>query len=676
MADLKITELNAATTLVDADLLTAVTDVATTAVNKKITWTNAQGAMTKVGKVTVTQPATGSTLTVAEGSTLATSGAYSTTLTATGATNVTLPTTGTLATLAGAETLTNKVAITSATVNATTFDTNVAAAGVTLVGVTLSADGTDGAIDINITPKGTGEVNITKVDIDAGTIDGATIATSDITVGSGKTLNVSAGTLTTAAGQIQATSLQNAAADLGAADVNVNLGNTNGAYNTNLTIDGTLQAGSVGVTGTRVANGFFTDLAATNTITGSVSGNAATVTTNANLTGIVTSVGNATAIASGAITADKLQAAASDLGAADVNVNLGNTNGAFNTNLTIDGTLQAGSVGVTGTRVSNGFFADLAVTNTITGSISGNAATVTTNANLTGIVTSTGNATAIAAGAIPANRLQASAADLGAADVTIDLGNTNSTYVTNLTTDGTITASVGFSGAHNGTVGATTPSTIVGTTITANTGLLPDANDGAYIGNGTTAFSDLFLADGGVINWNNGNATLTHSTGLLTSNVPVSLGTSNAMTVGTIELGAASDTTLSRNAAGVLQVEGVVIPSISSTNTLTNKRITKRVTTTTDDATAVIDIDACDVYQLSAVANATEFTTTGTPTDGQMLIIRLKDAGVAKGLTWTGFTAIGVTLPTTTVASKWHYIGCTYNSAASAWHAIAVQQEA
>lgn len=110
--------------------------------------------------------------------------------------------------------------------------------------------------------------------------------------------------------------------------------------------------------------------------------------------------------------------------------------------------------------------------------------------------------------------------------------------------------------------------------------------------------------------------------------------------------------------------------------TLTNKRITQRVTTATDDATAVINIDSCDVYQLSAVANATEFTTTGTPTDGQKLIIRLKDAGVSKALTWTGFTAVGVTLPTATTANKWHYIGATYNLAATAWHAIAVVEEA
>jgi|688.fasta_scaffold99867_3 hypothetical protein len=51
--------------------------------------------------------------------------------------------------------------LTATTVLSTTFDTNVAAAGVTLVGNTLSADGTDANIDINVTPKGTGAVNQT-----------------------------------------------------------------------------------------------------------------------------------------------------------------------------------------------------------------------------------------------------------------------------------------------------------------------------------------------------------------------------------------------------------------------------------------------------------------------------------------------------------------------------------
>lgn len=69
------------------------------------------------------------------------------------------------------------------TVNASAFDTDVAAAGVTLSGTTLAADGTDANIDINITPKGTGEVNITKVDIDGGSIDGTPIGANSASTG-------------------------------------------------------------------------------------------------------------------------------------------------------------------------------------------------------------------------------------------------------------------------------------------------------------------------------------------------------------------------------------------------------------------------------------------------------------------------------------------------------------
>lgn len=54
----------------------------------------------------------------------------------------------------------------------------------------------------------------------------------------------------------------------------------------------------------------------------------------------------------------------------------------------------------------------------------------------------------------------------------------------------------------------------------------------------------------------------------------VSLGTSNALTCGTIELGAASDTTIARVGAGQISVEGVNVVTISSTDTLSNKTLT------------------------------------------------------------------------------------------------------
>lgn len=59
---------------------------------------------TTINKVTLTEPATGATLTLSNGSTLATSGGHSITLTSTGSTNVTLPTSGTLATQAYVDT--------------------------------------------------------------------------------------------------------------------------------------------------------------------------------------------------------------------------------------------------------------------------------------------------------------------------------------------------------------------------------------------------------------------------------------------------------------------------------------------------------------------------------------------------------------------------------------------
>ncbi len=129
-------------------------------------------------------------------------------------------------------------------------------------------------------------------------------------------------------------------------------------------------------------------------------------------------------------------------------------------------------------------------------------------------------------------------------------------------------------------------------------------------------------------------------------------------------------------AAKALMGDGAwtTVTTPNSTETMTNKRITKRVASTTDDATAVIDSDSYDQYFLTAIANATEFTITGTPTTGQTIFIGLKDAGVSKALTWTGITALGVTLPTATTAGKIHIIGLMYIF--SAWYAISVSVQA
>ena len=112
----------------------------------------------------------------------------------------------------------------------------------------------------------------------------------------------------------------------------------------------------------------------------------------------------------------------------------------------------SGIIGSTGTRIVKGWFIDLTVTNAIAGSITGNAATVTTNANLTGAVTSSGNATSLGsftssalAGALTDETGSGSAVFATSPTlVTPVLGTPTSGNLSNCTADGT--NAVGFLG--------------------------------------------------------------------------------------------------------------------------------------------------------------------------------------------------------------------------------------
>ncbi len=115
----------------------------------------------------------------------------------------------------------------------------------------------------------------------------------------------------------------------------------------------------------------------------------------------------------------------------------------------------------------------------------------------------------------------------------------------------------------------------------------------------------------------------------------------------------------------------------TSTSTLTNKRITKRVSSVTSTSTLTMDSDSYDGYVITALAtNMTIAAPTGTPTQLQPLLIRIKDNATARTLTWNSiFRVVGVTLPTTTVISKYNIIGCVYNTNDSKWDVIMSLQE-
>jgi len=107
--------------------------------------------------------------------------------------------------------------------------------------------------------------------------------------------------------------------------------------------------------------------------------------------------------------------------------------------------------------------------------------------------------------------------------------------------------------------------------------------------------------------------------------------------------------------------------------------IIPRITTITSHATPTINTDNCDAVTITAqAADITSMTTnlSGTPVNFQKLIIRIKDDGTARAISWGAkFEAKGVSLPTTTVLSKVLTVGFIYDTVTAKWGCVAAVQE-
>jgi len=212
--------------------------------------------------------------------------------------------------------------------------------------------------------------------------------------------------------------------------------------------------------------------------------------------------------------------------------------------------------------------------------------------------------------------------------------------------------------------------------VAINTSLVSDTDNTDDLGTTVKKWANLFVTTIGATAT---RVTKGWFTDIESSNMPTVGGTAiltslTAPQFTTIELGHASDTTLSRVSAGVIAVEGVTIPSISSTNTFTNKRVTKRTGTTTSSATPTINTDNVDAYSLTAQTEAiTSFTTnlSGTPTEAQGLLISVTGTA-ARAITWgASFENGPVALPTTTVTTTRLDTFFIWNSVTSKWRCMA-----
>ena len=257
-----------------------------------------------------------------------------------------------------------------------------------------------------------------------------------------------------------------------------------------------------------------------------------------------------------------------------------------------------GTTAVTLNRAS----ANLALTGissvTLPGSVSGTVQIIPTSAvgtgtvltipATTGTIVTTGDSATVTntmlAGSIANAKLTNSSVTIGS--TAVSLGSTVTTFaglasVTSTTFVGALTGN-----ASTATTLATTRA-IYGNNFdgsAALTGIIASTYGGT--GNGFTKFSgpttaertftlpdasSTIVVQGGALGTPS-SGTLTNATGLPVSGITSS--TSTALGLGSIELGHATDTTLSRSSAGVLAVEGVVVPTVSSTSTLTNKTLT------------------------------------------------------------------------------------------------------
>lgn len=132
---------------------------------------------------------------------------------------------------------------------------------------------------------------------------------------------------------------------------------------------------------------------------------------------------------------------------------------------------------------------------------------------------------------------------------------------------------------------------------------------------------------------------------------------------------------------------GLIYDGDYSANFIENSLITKKYVDNTKlipnvqeiaTSTTVTPVFGNDLVTITTQAFAlTLANPTGTWSNGKDLMIRVKDNGTPQTIAYgTKFRAIGVTLPTTTVASKTTYLGCIYNETDDRFDVIGVTTEA
>lgn len=155
---------------------------------------------------------------------------------------------------------------------------------------------------------------------------------------------------------------------------------------------------------------------------------------------------------------------------------------------------------------------------------------------------------------------------------------------------------------------------------------------------------------------------------------------STSLQAATIELGAATDTTLSRVSAGLIAVEGSNIGTMAAAQVWTGQNKFNNIVDVNNAITASANAATVPVtFRLNTVTNNSAATltitmTTASAVDGQMTVVRILDfSAAAQTVTWVNTENSTITAPVTSNGSTTLFltVGFIYNSGTSKWRCIA-----
>jgi hypothetical protein len=268
--------------------------------------------------------------------------------------------------------------------------------------------------------------------------------------------------------------------------------------------------------------------------------------------------------------------------------------------------------------------------------------------------------------------------------LTVPKGGTGAATLTGIL-KGNGTSAVTAVTAPSGTiVGTTDTQTLTGKTLTApkidtindtngrivldtsNVGGSASANNYIYVKNATDGNPPTFGSWG----TNDANVNITFvPKGTGTFGYFQDTGSNGGITVG----GNATnvDFNIATKGTGVVKANNVEVATISGTQTLTNKRITPRVSTLSNITSVSVNSDSFDYVLDTGITGAITLNNpTGTPTEGQKLWYALTGTASRAISYGTAFEDSSLVRPTTTSGTSRIDIGFVWNGATSKWRHV------